>query len=44
MKNASEALMCFVLTMFLNEWDLIGSSAAREILLKMMKMRIKLVK
>lgn len=32
------------LTMFLKEWDLIGSSAASEILLKMMKMRMKLVK
>lgn len=40
--NAIEALMC--LTMFLNEWDLIGSSAAREILLRMMKMRMKFVK
>lgn len=32
------------LTMFLKEWDLIGSSAASEMLLRMMKMRMKLVK
>lgn len=32
------------LTMFLNECDLIGSSAASDILLRMMKMRMKLVK
>lgn len=30
--------------MFLKEWDLMGSSAAREMLLRMMKMRMKLVK
>lgn len=36
--------MQVTLTIFLNEWDLIGSSAASDILLRMMKMRMKLVK
>lgn len=40
----NEQMDVVILTMFLNEWDLIGSSAAREILLRMMKMRMKLVK